>query len=324
MLHEPAESLASDPLRREIVACAREYRPEDSVAYDAARECLVDALAGALEALRDPACTKLIGPVVPGATMIGGARVPGTSYELDPVKAAFDLGTLIDWHAPAVPDVAAENDRPADCLGGLLATVDWWSRTRLATGDESPTVHDLLATLLTAQELQRMLGQESVPQGFRPCRASRARVATAAAVAAALGGTHAQVLAAVSHAVLDGGAPRLNVAASGGRPRARWTIGDADSRGVRLALIALAEEPPGPATHPPACAPAAHGSPMPSARRADDSSRPGAEAVRTRFAAAVRAHYPARQAALLAAIFADAAALDAKPVHELVSALVRN
>jgi len=80
-----------------IAEYAKSYNITSRQAYDTARYCLMDTLACGFLALKYPACTKLLGPVVPGAVMPGGARVPGLSYELDPVQAAFNIGTMVRW-----------------------------------------------------------------------------------------------------------------------------------------------------------------------------------------------------------------------------------
>src|SRR5688572_3299123 len=112
-------------------------------AYETAYYCLMDSLACAFQALKYPACTKLLGPVVPGATMSGGARVPGTSYELDPVQAAFNIGALIRWLDFNDTWLAAEWGHPSDNLGGILAVADWLSRKTAAEGRAPLTVRDL-------------------------------------------------------------------------------------------------------------------------------------------------------------------------------------
>src|SRR5687768_11817641 len=86
-----------DQLLVDIADYVLDYVVESELAYDIARYCLMDSLACAFQALEHPACTKLLGPVVPGATLAGGARVPGLAWELDPVTAAFNIGAMIRW-----------------------------------------------------------------------------------------------------------------------------------------------------------------------------------------------------------------------------------
>src|SRR5512135_3433696 len=134
MAQKSAKRPEPDALLVDIAEYATRYRVDSALAYDTARWCLMDTLACGFMALQYPACTKLLGPVVRGATMMGGARVPGTSYELDPVKAAFDLGAMVRWLDFNDTWLAAEWGHPSDNLGGILATADWLSRRRQAEG----------------------------------------------------------------------------------------------------------------------------------------------------------------------------------------------
>ncbi|HYK79716.1 MAG TPA: MmgE/PrpD family protein, partial [Micropepsaceae bacterium] len=105
---------------------------DSTLAYETARNCLIDTLGCGLEALDYPACTKLLGPIVPGVVVAEGARVPGTSYELDPVQAAFNIGTMVRWLDFNDTWLAAEWGHPSDNLGGILAVADWLSRNAAA------------------------------------------------------------------------------------------------------------------------------------------------------------------------------------------------
>src|SRR5271163_2398450 len=127
-----AERPAPDDALIAIADYAKSYEIDSEQAYETARYCLMDTLACGFQALKYPACTKLLGPVVPGAVMNGGARVPGTSYELDPVQAAFNIGAMIRWLDFNDTWLAAEWGHPSDNLGGILAVADWLSRTAVA------------------------------------------------------------------------------------------------------------------------------------------------------------------------------------------------
>lgn len=70
---------------------------QDSAAIEAARLSLLDALGCATETLSSQACPTFIGPNVPNTITRNGFRLPGTSYELDPIKGAFDLSVLIRY-----------------------------------------------------------------------------------------------------------------------------------------------------------------------------------------------------------------------------------
>jgi 2-methylcitrate dehydratase len=220
-------------------ACRDVQSPE---ALAAARLCLMDALACAFLALAHPACTKLLGPVVPGATLPGGARVPGTSYELDPVRAAFNLGVMVRWLDFNDTWLAAEWGHPSDNLGGLLAVADYRSRQALATGAESPTVRDLLAAIVKAYEIQGVTALENAFNRVGLDHVLLVRVATAAVATALLGGGEEPIVNAVSNAWLDGGALRAYRQAPNTGSRKSWAAGDATSRGVTLALLAMRGE----------------------------------------------------------------------------------
>jgi 2-methylcitrate dehydratase len=231
-----------DRLLVEIAEYVLDYRVDSELAYDTARWCLMDTLACGFQALQYPACTKLLGPVVPGATMMGGARVPGTSYELDPVKAAFDIGAMVRWLDFNDTWLAAEWGHPSDNLGGILAVADWLARRSVAQGEPAPTVRDLLTAMIKAHELQGVTALENSLNKLGYDHVLYVRLATTAVVTAMLGGTREQVIAAVSNAFLDGGALRTYRHAPNTGSRKSWAAGDATSRGVRHALIALTGE----------------------------------------------------------------------------------
>src|SRR5471030_2888991 len=144
----------ADPILVAIAAYARNFVIDSAVAYDTARDCLMDTLACAFLALKYPACTKLLGPVVPGASMQGGARVPGTSFELDPVQAAFSIGPLVRWLAFNDTWLAAGWGHPSDNLGGILAVADYVARQARLHGRPPPSVRELLTAMIKAHEIQ--------------------------------------------------------------------------------------------------------------------------------------------------------------------------
>ncbi len=233
---------APDAVLVEIAGYAHSATIDSTLAYDTARHCLMDTLACGLQALAYPACTRLLGPVVPGATMAGGARVPGTSYELDPVRAAFNIGTLIRWLDFNDTWLAAEWGHPSDNLGGILAVADYLSRKAVAEGRAPLTVRDLLTAMIKAHEIQ---GVTALENGFNRVGLDHVilvRVASTAVTAAMLGGTSEQVLNAVSNAWIDGGALRTYRHAPNTGSRKSWAAGDATSRGVWHALNALRGE----------------------------------------------------------------------------------
>jgi 2-methylcitrate dehydratase len=235
-----------------IADYACDPRPPRPAALDAARLALRDALACAFLALREPSCAYLVGPLVPGATMPGGARVPGTSFELDPVRAAFSLGVLVRWLDFNDTWLAAEWGHPSDNLGALLATADWLARLARMEGRAPPTMRDLLASLVRAYEIQGVLGLGNSLNAAGLDHVTLVRVASAATCAALLGCDRVSVAAAVSHAWLDGASLRTYRQAAGAGPRKGWAAADAAARGVQLALLARSGEPgcPGVLTAP--------------------------------------------------------------------------
>ena len=237
-----AERPAPDRVLIDIARFVRDARIESDVAYETARYCLMDTLACGFQALSFPACTRMLGPVVPGATMAGGARVPGTSYELDPVQAAFNVGAMIRWLDFNDTWLAAEWGHPSDNLGGILATADWLSRTAVAAGKPPLTMKDVLIAMIKAHEIQGVTALENAYNRVGLDHVILVRVATTAVVAAMLGGSEEQVINAVSNAWIDGGALRTYRHAPNTGSRKSWAAGDATSRGVRHALIALRGE----------------------------------------------------------------------------------
>lgn len=212
------------------------------VAYATARLCLMDSIGCALLSLNFPECTKLLGPVVPGASLLGGARVPGTEYELEPVQAAFNLGTMVRWLDYNDTWLAAEWGHPSDNLGGILMVADWLSRQRLQSDQPPLTIRDVLAAMIKAHEIQGVLALENAFNRVGLDHVLLVRIASTAVVTKLLGGTWEQIANAVSHAWLDGGALRTYRHAPNTGSRKSWAAGDATSRAVRLALIALSGE----------------------------------------------------------------------------------
>lgn len=212
-------------------------------AFDTARLCLMDTLGCGLLALSYPACTKLLGPIVPGATMPGtGARVPGTSYELDPVQAAFNIGTAIRWLDYNDTWLAAEWGHPSDNLGGILAVADYLSRLRAREGEKPLLIGDVLLAMIQAHEIQGVLALENAFNRVGLDHVLLVRIASTAVVTRLMGGTREEVINALSNAFIDGGALRTYRHAPNTGSRKSWAAGDATSRAVRLAVHALRGE----------------------------------------------------------------------------------
>ena len=207
-------------------------------AFDTARLCLMDTLGCGLMALAYPACVKLLGPVVPGATLPGrGARVPGTSHELEPVQAAFNIGAMVRWLDFNDTWLAAEWGHPSDNLGGILAVADYLSR-----GGQALTIRDVLVAMIQAHEIQGVLALENSFNRVGLDHVLLVRIASTAVITRLLGGTREQIINALSNAFLDGGALRTYRHAPNTGSRKSWAAGDATSRAVRLALFAMQGE----------------------------------------------------------------------------------
>jgi 2-methylcitrate dehydratase len=231
-----------DAVLTAIAAYARNFTVRSESAYETARYCLMDTLACGFQALQYPACRRLLGPVVPGAVMPGGARVPGTSYELEPVQAAFNIGTMIRWLDFNDTWLAAEWGHPSDNLGGILAIADYQARNAVMSGRAPPTVRDVLSAMIKAHEIQGVLALENSFNRVGLDHVLLVRIASTAVVASMLGASLEQVVNALSNAWIDGGALRTYRHAPNTGSRKSWAAGDATSRAVRHALIALTGE----------------------------------------------------------------------------------
>jgi 2-methylcitrate dehydratase len=231
-----------DAVLSAIAGYARNFTVQSELAYDTARYCLMDTLACGFQALKYPACRKLLGPVVPGAVMPGGARVPGTSFELDPVQAAFNIGAMIRWLDFNDTWLAAEWGHPSDNLGGILAVADYLARNAVMSGKTPPSVREVLTAMIKAHEIQGVLALENSFNSVGLDHVLLVRVASTAVVASMLGASLDQVVNAVSNAWIDGGALRTYRHAPNTGSRKSWAAGDATSRAVRHALIALTGE----------------------------------------------------------------------------------
>jgi 2-methylcitrate dehydratase len=231
-----------DKVLTDIADYVAGYRIQSKEAYNTARLCLMDTLGCGLEALEYPACTKLLGPVVPGTVVPYGARVPGTPWQLDPVTAAFNIGAMIRWLDYNDTWLAAEWGHPSDNLGGILATADWLSRTRLAQGKQPLLVRDVLTGMIKAHEIQGVIALENSFNRVGLDHVVLVKVATTAVVTQMLGGTRDEMINALSNAWVDGQSLRTYRHAPNTGSRKSWAAGDATSRGVRLALMALKGE----------------------------------------------------------------------------------
>ena len=226
----------------DIAKYANEFEIKSDEALDTARYCLMDTLGCGLEALSYPACTKLLGPIVPGTIVPNGAKVPGTNYQLDPINAAFNIGAMIRWLDFNDTWLAAEWGHPSDNLGGILAVADWLSRTRIADGQPPLLMKDVLIAMVKAHEIQGVIALENSFNRVGLDHVLLVKVASTAVVAKMLGATYEQIIDAVSNAWLDGQSLRTYRHAPNTGSRKSWAAGDATSRAVRLALMVMKGE----------------------------------------------------------------------------------
>jgi 2-methylcitrate dehydratase len=233
---------AFDKVIADIADYVTKYQVKNKLALETAHYCLIDSLGCGFEALAYPACTKLLGPLVPGTVVPHGARVPGTSFVLDPVHAAFNIGALIRWVDYNDAFYGGTVIHPSDTLSGILATADWLSRTRVANGKKPLVMRDVLEAAVKAYEIMGCLALEN---GFTRAGLDHTilvKIAVTAVVTKMLGGSRDEIMSAVSNAWLDG----HPLAAFRRKPntgsRKSWAAGDAASRSVRLALMAMKGE----------------------------------------------------------------------------------
>jgi 2-methylcitrate dehydratase len=231
-----------DQVLLEIADYVLTYEVTSALAFETARNCLIDTLGCGLEALEYPACTKLLGPIVEGTIVPNGAKVPGTSYQLDPVQAAFNIGAMIRWLDFNDTWLAAEWGHPSDNLGGILATADWLSRTAIAAGSAPLTMRAVLEAMIKAHEIQGCIALENSFNAVGLDHVVLVKVASTAVVSRMLGLTRDQLLNALSLAWVDGQSLRTYRHAPNTGSRKSWAAGDATSRAVRLALMAKTGE----------------------------------------------------------------------------------
>ncbi|HDZ45762.1 hypothetical protein LCGC14_0191680 [marine sediment metagenome] len=231
-----------DPELQVIADYVLNYQVESDEALETARYCLMDTLGCGLLALRFPECTKHLGPIVEGTVVPFGARVPGTSLRLDPVKAAWDIGCIIRWLDYNDTWLAAEWGHPSDNLGAILAVADHLSQRRVAQGEAPLVMRDVLDAMIMAHEIQGILALENSFNRAGLDHVVLVKVASTAVAAKLLGANREQLLSALSHAWVDGQSLRTYRHAPNAGSRKSWAAGDATSRGVRLADIALRGE----------------------------------------------------------------------------------
>jgi len=240
--HISNERPSPDNVIADIADYALGYEIKSDLAYETAHYCLLDTLGCGLEALEYPACTRLLGPIVPGTVVPHGARVPGTSFQLDPVQAAFNIGAIIRWLDYNDTWLAAEWGHPSDNLGGILAVADWLCRTGAAEGKPPLTMRDVLTAMIKAHEIQGCIALENSFNKVGLDHVVLVKVASTAVVCSLLGLSREQTINAISLAWVDGQSLRTYRHAPNTGSRKSWAAGDATSRAVRLALMAKVGE----------------------------------------------------------------------------------
>jgi len=237
-VHITKNSQPFDQEIQDIVDYALNFEVKSELAYQTAWSCLLDTIGCGLESLEYPACTKLLGPLLPGTKVDQGVRVPGTNYELDVVQGAFNIGTAIRWLDFNDTWLAAEWGHPSDNLGGILAVADWLNRT----GQKTLTVRDILTAMIKAHEIQGCIALENSFNKVGLDHVILVKVASTAVVCQMMGLTRDETLNAVSLAWVDGQALRTYRHFPNAGSRKSWAAGDATSRAVRLALMAKVGE----------------------------------------------------------------------------------
>ncbi|MGF7532672.1 bifunctional 2-methylcitrate dehydratase/aconitate hydratase [Bacillus mexicanus] len=234
--------LKTDHVIEEITDYVLEKEITSSEAFTTAGYVLLDTLGCGILALRYPECTKLLGPIVSGTIVPNGSKVPGTSYVLDPMRAAFNIGCMIRWLDYNDTWLAAEWGHPSDNLGGILAAADYVSRVRLSEGKEPLIIRDVLEMMIKAHEIQGVLALENSLNRVGLDHVLFVKVATAAVAAKLLGGGRKEIKNALSNAWIDNAPLRTYRHSPNTGSRKSWAAGDATSRGVHLALLALKGE----------------------------------------------------------------------------------
>lgn len=232
-----------DELLTKIARYASDFEIKSDLAYETAKYCLMDTIGTGLLALNFPACTKLLGPVVEGAEFRPlGAKIPGTSYQLEPERAAFNVGAMVRWLDFNDTWLAAEWGHPSDNLGAIWAVCDYMSRKNISQGKKPLNIKDALTAMIKAHEIQGVLALENCFNKVGLDHVLLVRIASTAVACKLLGGSFEEIRNALSHAFIDGGALRTYRHAPNTGSRKSWAAGDASSRGVNLALKALSGE----------------------------------------------------------------------------------
>ena len=231
-----------DSVISEIANYVTNFEIESDLALDTARNCLIDTIGCGLLALKFPACTKMLGPVVEGTSVPFGVRVPGTNFKLDPIKGAFDIGCAIRWLDYNDTWLAAEWGHPSDNLGAILSITDFISQQKISKGEDPLKMRTVLEAMIMTHEIQGVLALKNSFNKVGLDHVVLVKVASTALVTKLMGGTKDQIMDAVSQAWVDGQSLRTYRHAPNAGSRKSWAAGDATSRAIRLAMITLSGE----------------------------------------------------------------------------------
>lgn len=239
---DPAKNERPEPdvVLKRIASYVHKTPIESPLAFETAKLCLLDTLGCGLAALKYEQARNIIKPIVPGTTVPNGTRILGTGYEMDPVKGAFAIGTLIRWLDYNDCWLAAEWGHPSDNLGGVLAVADYLTRLSNATnGDKGKRflVKDVLEGMIKAHEIQGVIALENSFNKVGLDHVVLVKVATAAVVSKMLGLNENQTIETISQAFVDGQSLRTYRHAPNTGSRKSWAAGDAVSRAVNLAYL---------------------------------------------------------------------------------------
>jgi len=237
-----ADRMAADQVLQDIADYVIDYKVASEEAINTARNCLMDTIGCGLLALKYPNCTRHLGPIVPGTTVENGARVFGRSFELDPVKAAWDIGAIVRWLDFNDTWLAEEWGHPSDNLGAIMALSDYISRVNISNHKSPLSIKDVLEYMIKAHEIQGILALENSFNKVGLDHVLLVRVASTAVATHMLGGNRDQIIAALSQAWVDGSSLRTYRHAPNAGSRKSWAAGDATSRAVRLAMMTMAGE----------------------------------------------------------------------------------
>jgi len=237
-----ADRMTADQVLQDIADYVIDYKVVSEEAVSTARNCLMDTIGCGLLALKYPNCTRHLGPIVPGTKVENGARVFGRSFELDPVKAAWDIGTIVRWLDFNDTWLAEEWGHPSDNLGAIMALSDYISRVNIANHKSPLSIKDVLEYMVKAHEIQGIIALENSFNKVGLDHVLLVRVASTAVATHMLGGNRDQIISALSQAWVDGSSLRTYRHAPNAGSRKSWAAGDATSRAVRLAMMTMAGE----------------------------------------------------------------------------------